>query len=219
MENKEIKAPVYDKNSKEKEPFEYYTKVFAEANPAEMSRRSGEPFDEKNGFTIHYLGGSYQIRWPGFRVIPHEDDPVDYLSGSNSAQILVLRHLVQGAKTESSGKFLSFREMPNGELYFRQFQGRCLFRFKGKYGSRPEAFAKICEKMGAKKVAYADQCYDFELFDGLFVRFILWAGDEEFPASTQILFSDNFLQAFETYDLAEIGGIILSAMGFAERTL
>lgn len=219
MDKKETKAPSYDKNAKEKEPFEYYTKAFAEADPLEMSTRSGETYHEKSGFTIHYLGGSYQIRWPDFRVIPHEDNTADYLSGSNSAQILVMRHLVQGAKTEGSGKFLSFREMPNGELYFRQFQGRCLFRFKGKYGSRPEAFSAVCEKMGARKVDYADWCYDFELFDELFVRFILWAGDEEFPASTQILFSDNFLQAFETYDLAEIGGIILSAMGVAERLL
>lgn len=219
MDKKELKAPSYDKNSKEKEPFEYYSRFFAEADPVEMSLRSGEPYDEKNGFSIHYMGGRYQIRWPEFRAIPHEDNRDDFLSGSSSAQILVMRHLVQGAKTESSGKFLSFREMPNGELYFRQFQGRCLFRFKGKYGSRPEAFSRACERMGAKEVDYADECYDFELFDGLFVRFILWAGDEEFPASTQILFSDNFLQAFETYDLAEIGGIILSAMGAAEKSL
>ena len=53
--------------------------------------------------------------------------------------------------------------------------------------------------------------------DGLFVRLILWEGDEEFPASAQILFSSNFSTAFETYDLAEIGGILIGAMGGMEK--
>ena len=51
-----------------------------------------------------------------------------------------------------------------------------------------------------------------EFFNGQFVRFILWAGDDEFPPSSQILFSDNFPLSFETYDLAVVGDISITTL-------
>ena len=51
-----------------------------------------------------------------------------------------------------------------------------------------------------------------EFINGHFVRFILWAGDDEFPPSSQILFSDNFPLSFETYDLAVVGDISITTL-------
>lgn len=42
--------------------------------------------------------------------------------------------------------------------------------------------------------------------------FILWAGDEEFPPSAQILFSDNFPLSFEAEDLAVVGDISIGTL-------
>ena len=57
-----------------------------------------------------------------------------------------------------------------------------------------------------------DTAVELELFDNLYIRFLLWEGDEEFPASSQILFSSNFPAAFSVYDLTEIVEIILGVM-------
>ena len=54
--------------------------------------------------------------------------------------------------------------------------------------------------------------YQVELMPGLTVQFLLWLGDEEFPPSGQILFSDNFRFAFTAEDMANIGDIILNRM-------
>ena len=41
---------------------------------------------------------------------------------------------------------------------------------------------------------------------------MLWAGDEEFPPSSQILFSDNFPLSFEAEDLAVVGDIAIGTL-------
>ena len=51
-----------------------------------------------------------------------------------------------------------------------------------------------------------------EFINGLHVRFILWAGDEEFPPSSQILFEDNFPYAYQAEDLAVVGDISITTL-------
>ncbi|MBR4755026.1 MAG: DUF3786 domain-containing protein, partial [Lachnospiraceae bacterium] len=46
----------------------------------------------------------------------------------------------------------------------------------------------------------------------LYLYFILWAADDEFPPSSQILFSDNFEYAFKAEDMAVVGDISIGAM-------
>ena len=78
---------------------------------------------------------------------------------------------------------------------------------------RSEAlFAEAMEKIGAKKIESGDIAYEFEFMNNLYVRFILWAGDEEFPPSAQILFADNMSFAFEAEDLAVVGDISIGTL-------
>lgn len=67
-------------------------------------------------------------------------------------------------------------------------------------------------KLGGILIPGGDAAVELELFDNLYIRFLLWEGDEEFPASSQILFSSNFPAAFSVYDLTEIVEIILGVM-------
>ena len=109
--------------------------------------------------------------------------------------------------------------MPWGEVYLRQFNGRCIMRLAFSYGNKLEVFSRICEKMQAKKIQFGDCAYEFELFRDLCVQFILWAGDDEFPPSSQILFSDNFAAAFEAEDMAVTGDIMISTLKAVEKLL
>ena len=48
-----------------------------------------------------------------------------------------------------------------------------------------------------------------EFLKGLQVQLILWEGDDEFPPSAQILFSDNFPVAFtQGEDMAVVGDVV-----------
>lgn len=92
------------------------------------------------------------------------------------------------------------------------FRGRCIQRLLRIYSGRIPDFKEAAVKLGGILIPGGDAAVELELFDNLYIRFLLWEGDEEFPASSQILFSSNFPAAFSVYDLTEIVEIILGVM-------
>ena len=78
------------------------------------------------------------------------------------------------------------------------------------FGNKQEAFRSAMEKIGATPLEHGDIAYEFEVIDGFRVQMILWAGDDEFPPSSQILFSDNFPIAFQAEDMAVVGDISIT---------
>ena len=123
----------YEKDSKERIPYEHYLEVYQNADPKEISSRCDVPYDaEKQEFTVSLMGVSYRISWPEYNVFHIGDDgSVSPIIGwyplekKPNAKILVLRYLTEGGAAPSTGKFLTYREIPWGEVYFKQFHGTC----------------------------------------------------------------------------------------------
>lgn len=211
----------YAKDSKEQRPYEYYLKTYQEIDPKEISERTGFFYDEeKKVFTVVFMGSTYEISFPDYKISHKEDEKGVYpLEEAMNAKIFMVRYLSEKAKAPSSGKFLTYREVPWGEVYFRQFQGRCLMRLAFSYGNKLEAFKKVMTAMGAKPLEQGDCAFELEFMEGFFIRLILWEGDDEFPPSSQILFSDNFAATFAAEDLAVAGDICINMMKAVERKL
>ena len=211
----------YAKDSKEQRPYEYYLKTYQEIDPKEISERTGFFYDEeKKVFTVVFMGSTYEISFPDYKISHKEDEKGVYpLEEAMNAKIFMVRYLSEKAKTLSSGKFLTYREVPWGEVYFRQFQGRCLMRLAFSYGNKLEAFKKVMTAMGAKPLEQGDCAFELEFMEGFFIRLILWEGDDEFPPSSRILFSDNFSVTFAAEDLAVAGDICINMMKAVERKL
>lgn len=211
----------YAKDSKEQRPYEYYLKTYQEIDPKEISERTGFFYDEeKKVLTVVFMGSTYEISFPDYKISHKEDEKGVYpLEEAMNAKIFMVRYLSEKAKTLSSGKFLTYREVPWGEVYFRQFQGRCLMRLAFSYGNKLEAFKKVMTAMGAKPLEQGDCAFELEFMEGFFIRLILWEGDDEFPPSSQILFSDNFAVTFAAEDLAVAGDICINMMKAVERKL
>ena len=198
--------PIYGKNNKEELPLEYYLKRYQEGDPAEMARRCALPWNgETNTLALEFLGGTYTVSHPDFTIT----GPTPL---SNPERILFLRYLLDGAYAMPSGEYLTYREFPWGEVYLQQFTGRCIKRFAFSYNGRTELLGRIMERLPAHPVKMGDIGYELELMDGLSIQLILWQGDDEFPPNAQILFSENFQQAFTAEDMANIGDIVLNRM-------
>lgn len=207
--------PDYAKNSKEDIPFGQYMEQYQKIDPQERAEKTGIPYDrERRCFRLRMLQKEYLISWPELKIrqIKEEDGIYPVLERETPARILALRYLLRGVQSRSTGKFLTYREVPSGEVYFRQFSGRCLARLAYGFGSRQDAFAAAFEKLGARRLEYGDVSYELEIINDYFVRFILWGGDEEFPPSAQMLFSDNFPLSFEPEDLAVVGDISINTL-------
>lgn len=204
----------YGKDSKERLPWEHYLSQYQEADPKEIAERLGISYDEEQKyFTLKFLGTVYQISWPDFQVSHEADDMGFYpLETMTYARTLTIRFLLNGAKASGTGKFKTYREMPWGEVYLRQFDGRCIKRLAFSYGNRIKDYQAIMEHMHCVPVKHGDIAYQLEIFPDYLVQMILWEGDDEFPPSSQILFSDNFPISFQAEDMAVMGDVIIGSL-------
>ena len=204
----------YEKDSKERMPWEHYIEEFSKADPAEIAGRLSLPYDEeKKVLTLKFLESVYYISWPDFQVSHEADDMGFYpLETMTYARTLTIRFLLNGAEASGTGKFKTYREMPWGEVYLRQFDGRCIKRLAFSYGNRIKDFQAIMEHMHCVPVKHGDIAYQLEIFPDYLVQMILWEGDDEFPPSSQILFSDNFPISFQAEDMAVMGDVIIGSL-------
>lgn len=204
----------YGKDSKERLPWEHYLSQYQESDPKEIAARLGISYDEEQKyFTLKFLGTVYQISWPDFQVSHEADDMGFYpLETMTYARTLTIRFLLNGAESSGTGKFKTYREMPWGEVYLRQFDGRCIKRLAFSYGNRIKDFQAIMEHMHCVPVKHGDIAYQLEIFPDYLVQMILWEGDDEFPPSSQILFSDNFPISFQAEDMAVMGDVIIGSL-------
>ena len=204
----------YEKDSKERMPWEHYLEEYRSSDPKEIASRLRIPYDEETkSFTLPFLGSVYHITWGDFQV-SHEPDDLGYypLEEMIYAKILTIRFLLGGAYSEGTGKMKTYREMPWGEVYLRQFDGRCIKRLAFSYGSRLEAFDSVMERIHGTPVKHGDTAWEIEIYPNYRVQMILWEGDEEFPPSSQILFSDNFPVSFRAEDMAVMGDVIIGSL-------
>ncbi|MFI3313755.1 MAG: DUF3786 domain-containing protein [Eubacteriales bacterium] len=194
-------------NNKELVPLEHYLTKWSQSDADEIATRTGVSFDG-TAFIVSLYGVDYTITHPDFSITAEAEDAiaVHYIP----AQILLLRYLLEGKKIMSSGKFLTFRETPWGPVYVTPFTGRCLTRAAFTFGFKLSQFAAGMELLGGKKLPTGDVGYEVEALDGFKIQMMVWAGDDEFPPSCQILFSDNFPKSFEAEDLCVFCDILIS---------
>ena len=204
----------YSKDSKERMPWEHYLEQFQKADPREIAERLSIPYDEeKKAFTQKFLGTVYEITYPDFQVSHHHDEMGYYpLEEMIYGKILTMRFLLSGAVSSGTGKYKTYREMPWGEVYLRQFDGRCIKRLAFSYGNRIEDFRAILSHIHGIPLEHGDAAYEVEIYPGYRIQMILWEGDEEFPPSSQILFSDNFPVSFQAEDMAVMGDVLIGSL-------
>ena len=118
----------YAKNNIEEVPFGQYLEQFEAMDPKAASARTGIPYDEaRKSFTMRMMQKTYEITWPDCKVtcLNKSEDTYAIMEDAVDAKIFAISYLLNGVKSESTGKFLTYRELPSGDLYFQQFQGRC----------------------------------------------------------------------------------------------
>lgn len=196
-------------NNKEEVPFAYYEARFRSLVPEEAARRCGVEFSG-GCFSVTLLGVRYHIRWPEYAISADTENA--FALSNLPCQTFLLRFLLEGKKALPSAGFRTFREMPWGEMYITPYTGRCLTRSAFAFGRKIGEFSNACEEMGAQRIAHGDAGYLFEFLGGYRMQIMIYEADEEFPPSSQILYSGNFADGFAAEDRVVAGDILISAI-------
>ena len=195
-------------NHKEEVPFAYYEEQFRTLNPVETLTRLPDAYWNGTEFTLRLLGRDFAIAHPDYAIRALDGGSIPPLP----TQTFLLRYLLESKEMPWSGQWKTFREMPWGEMYIGPYTGRVLTRAAFTFGTRIGAFRAACEKMGAVKLNHGDAGYQFELVSGYQMQLLVWEGDEEFPPSAQVLYSDNFEHGFAPEDRVVAGDILISTI-------
>ena len=68
--------PEYEKDNKERVPFEHYLEEYREMDPVEAARRLHIPYDEQRRvFTVRMMEREYQVSWPEFQAVRTDPGP------------------------------------------------------------------------------------------------------------------------------------------------
>lgn len=193
------------------QPYHHYLAEYQKMDPRDISRHLEIPFDENTGlFQVRFMEKNYTVSHPDLEIhCLDEEDSQAVLCSDIHAKILLLRYFTEGDHMRATGNLLSYRDLPWGEVYYRQFYGRCIMRLARMFGNRLEEFKTVMEGLKGIPKEYGDMAYEFQFLEDLRLCFVLWTGDEEFPASAQILFSDNFPVAYAAEDVAYIGDVVM----------
>ena len=203
---------------KQEAPLEYYRAKYRMLDPEQASRRAGMPFDaESSRFSVEALGQVLYAYWPGFKIAPENLDICPEILYNFEMQLLTMQFLLTGVSAPPGGRFMAYRELPWGEVYDANFQGRCIKRFAYAFGNDTEKFERAAEALGGTKQELGDASYDLPFMGGVICRLILWKPDDEFPPSAQILFSDNTPLSFNAEALAGVGDVVIGALKEASK--
>ncbi len=172
----------------------------------EIAERSGYRLIEKNKIKIPFLNRVFIVAWPGFEF---EDESSEKKDVPLQEQVLILHYLAAKSGKKSSGRWISFREIPGASFYYSAFVKRAVDPFKKSFGKEAGLFVKAAKSLNGKAIDAGNAGFEFNIFPHVSLQVILWEGDEEFLPEANILFYDTIGDIFSPEDAAWLAGMLV----------
>ena len=140
-------------------------------------------------YVIPFMDSAYRID-PVQKSISNADGNVGTPVKSHLAMLL-LAYLNGADPMEPSGNWVTASQLPGGDLFFSGPHGLPVAPLLARYGEKPDEFLDRCRKLGAEVLEFGDASVSFSALPKLPVAFVLWAGDDEFPADLKVMFDST----------------------------
>jgi hypothetical protein len=179
-------------------------KTLRESDPHKLMLRSGCAQDAKGGFRLNFL-------WQELAIA---DDFVVRRTDTGEAvpsfiQSMVLTYMVTADGTTPSGRWIGFRELPNGMFYTRAFQGYSGDRLIRELIGGIDAFRLAAAHLNGTPLDLGDAGYTFAVLPRVHIGLAYWEGDQDFPAQCRVLFEDTAAHYMPTDGLAILGSLVV----------
>ncbi len=163
-------------------------------------RRSGAQYreiDSQKVIILQFLAQSYKVTLPNIDVT---------LAGSPETvplktRVLILHYLTHAQGIPLAGRMVTFKELPEGAIYFPTFAKRTVNPLLHHFGKEPPRLVDIAEKLGGHKADYGDVAVTIRAFRYVPITLVLWRGDEEFAPQASILFDATISDYLPTEDI------------------
>lgn len=186
------------------------------SDPHLMAMRTGAEFTPgDNGagiFRIRFFGEPYVISFPDLEVRLEGTHKVRGLNRSS----MFLYYLSTADGSPLTGKWVAFRDLPGGMFYHQAYQGYSGDRLAKAIDNRPAVFERAARTLGGTKLELGDVAFAFKALPRVTVAAVYYSGDEDFPATANVLFDGSASHYLPTDALAGIGSALVDRLTGAE---
>lgn len=154
---------------------------------------------DKDVFSVSLLNETYDVNLSDSTVLTSSKTPA-----KTYTMILILHYIIGKIKNnfKPSQDFVSFKDIEAGEFYFSAFREGAIAPLIKKFGSDPQKLALAAKRFNGKRIDGGDIAVEIRAFEDVFIRIILWKGDEEFAPEATMLFDRELIKVYSTEDIA-----------------
>ncbi len=173
-----------------------------ERKPGKLVMYSGCRQDADGDYRLRFFWQEYVISSADFSVRRAADSE----SPSSFVQSLILTYLATADGATPSGRWIGFRELPEGMFYVQAFRGYTGIRLVRQLGGGLDVFRAAADRLGGAALdEIGDAGYAFNIFPRVRIAVVYWQGDDEFPSQARVLFEDTAPHYMSTDGLAILG--------------
>jgi hypothetical protein len=177
----------------------YLWEQLAEADPDEICVRAMVQYDaEDQTYLVPFLNASCACNLEARTILTRSG--ALHRAVHFELYLVILHYLLEATPQALSGRWISEKDIPGGELFFRgphQFPTAALLRV---FGRNRELFRRAAESLGASPVPMGDAAYRLWPLPRVPILFVLWDGDDEFEPALHVRFDTTVSTQLLTLD-------------------
>ncbi len=164
---------------------------------ADVCLKSGAVPVDADSVRLRFLNRDYHIdRLAGTVTLESETEPVPI-----AERLLILHYLVTAGGVPPANEQISFKEVPEGVVYYPTFYKRAIGPLLSKYGASPAKLIPAAVMFGGSDAHQSDAAVTVQAFPKVAITWVLWRGDDEFPAEGTILVDRSIQDYLPTEDI------------------
>jgi hypothetical protein len=188
-----------------RQAFDLACQQIKDLDPRERAEKSGAHFEkgfagEGGRISLSLFNTRYVIELPDLLITSVDKKVVSLVT-----KIVLLHYLIKADGRPPAGQLVPYKEIPGGMLYAGVFARRAIEPLIPVFGQSPERLLDAGFRLGGLKAKYGDVSFVLRALPRIPMTYILWKGDEEFPATIQLLFEKSVEGYLSLEDIVVVG--------------
>jgi len=171
----------------------------------ERAEKAGADYrkdEEGERITVPFFSEPYTVRFPPVEIYSPGKKTISLV-----VRALLLHYLLKADGSRPAGKWAAYKDLPGGLLYASVFARRVTDPLIKRFGKSAKSFQEAGKRLGGEPAEVGDASFNLQAFPRVPLQYVLWEGDEEFPASAQLLFDSSVDHYLPLEDIVVLGQV------------
>lgn len=160
--------------------------AWAAADPERAAAQAGCTRDG-DAVIVPFFGGRHRVTFPAGEVLFESTGRPAHAS----IVITLLHYLLTADGTPPAGRWVAFRDLPDGLFYAPAFAAKAETPLAARFGSGLAAYRTAAARLDGRPLDMADAAHTFQALPRLALAVLVWEGDDEFPGRARVLFDET----------------------------